>query len=311
MSFLKKYWIIIVIIIVIIIAITLLLVYSNVLNFSGNKHANNNQEIIAGESINNVTKNNVYIEYNDEYGNGKDAYAIYENPDLNELLKADISNISDKVQVIPETNVIVRASYFSKYEIKYYDVNNNEISSKSVTSPEERFLTPSEKGIYKLILTVYFNDGSIVNSLFLIDVQYSKGFGYLDGHTDGMLYKSFNITRNINTDFLKDMNKTTTYYYQVLNTYQEYIKYKEIMPEIRDLTEADFQRYFAIIILSDKNTDMGMSLDLTKNLEYPITQPSSAKLDAKANLVGMIVSVNRDGKRSAKIENDKLLIEFL
>ena len=68
---------------------------------------------------------------------------------------------------------------------------------------------------------------------------------------NGIIFKAFFAYNNID---LSSFSADEEFYYKKIISYSEYQQYKELIPELRTLTENDFINYYLIIAMS-KNTD--------------------------------------------------------
>ncbi len=71
---------------------------------------------------------------------------------------------------------------------------------------------------------------------------------YQPGHT---VYNTFSVAKNSEID-TSIFTQNNGLYLKKITSYVEYLKYKENLPELRELTEDDFIYYYLVILLTDK-----------------------------------------------------------
>lgn len=93
------------------------------------------------------------------------------------------------------------------------------------------------------------------------------------------------------------MEQKDNYYYVQLNDYAEYKKYKEKWNTIRDLTENDFNNYFAFIVLTKDNLNrkIGISkkFDLVTSNIIKITRYEDTFYTQDIQATGMFFTIPR------------------
>lgn len=122
--------------------------------------------------------------------------------------------------------IIVLVAFITGICLKHFTSQNNENNSNIVSSPkkERQF-----------------------NSLSDVPVSNSNGRG------NKIVFKSF-FAYDDSLDLNEFTSASEELYFKKIISYEEYFKYKELIPELRTLTEDDFVNYYLIIALS-KNID--------------------------------------------------------
>lgn len=95
-----------------------------------------------------------------------------------------------------------------------------------------------------------------------------------ESNNSRVIFKSFYAYSNeLN---LNNFSNQNDFYYKKITSYNEYLKYKELIPELRNLTENDFIYYYLVIVLSQdvehiytfeeyKTTENTIDLTILKN----------------------------------------------
>lgn len=104
----------------------------------------------------------------------------------------------------------------------------------------------SEKGIIESQKLEYLGKTRVFKENITVPVSNST---YPAGTT---IFKSFNIYKE-NID-LEDFILQDELYMKKVDSYNDYLKYKEQFEELRELTEDDFVNYYLVIVISEDNT---------------------------------------------------------
>ena len=85
-------------------------------------------------------------------------------------------------------------------------------------------------------------------------------------NTGRIVFKSFfAYNKNISLDLFKV--KDDNIYYKKITTYKEYLNYKELIPELRSLTENDFIHYYLVIAMTTDINSIYMFEKINENSE--------------------------------------------
>lgn len=126
----------------------------------------------------------------------------------------------------------------------------------------------SENGSIENPILEYLGKGRLFDNVANIPVSNS---GYTAAN---YVFKSFYVYNN-NLKIDEFTNKDNFYLKKIIS-YEEYLKFKELMPDIRALTENDFVNYYLLIALSS-------NLDYVYTLEEPKVSENSLDLNILQN----------------------------
>lgn len=156
----------------------------------------------------------------------------------------------DNVFIIPEDEFLN-----NNYKHLYFKiVENSETTWSSGDKLEIRFQKDSinEDGFIKNPTLNYLGKSRLFNNKYGVPVSNSENLG------GNYVFKSF-YDYNTSLNF-KNFTQKDNFYLKKIISYQEYLDYKEIIPEIRTLTEDDFINYYLIILISN-NTENVYTLE--------------------------------------------------
>lgn len=169
----------------------------------------------------------------------------------------------------------------STYSQIYFSIpKNSEHTWEIGDKLEIKFLKDfiSKDGYIQNTNLKYLGKTRLFNNVADIPVSNSR---FLGGN---LVFKSiYQYEENINLD---DFSKIDNYLVKKIISYDEYKKYKELIPETRTLTEKDFVNYYLLIILSTESTslytlegyeDLENSLSLSIQKHTTISTPASDK----------------------------------
>lgn len=131
-----------------------------------------------------------------------------------------------------------------------------------------------------------------------VPVSNSTVFSSLNSY----VYKSFNLSDSFNPD--NNFKKANEFYYKKIVSYEEYLKYKNLIPEIRELTQDDFIHYYLVIAFTEdaKAIYMHESSHMENNvltLELHRNQALSTDSSIKYSGLSIVVPNSNDVEESS------------
>ncbi len=188
-----------------------------------------------------------------------------------------IENIDDSyIYILPEDENLTKAYNQIYFSCSEHSEQTWNIGDKLEIKFHKDFI--SENGFMGKTILKYLGKARLFKNLADIPVSNS---GFLGGN---LVFKSF---FDYEAKFqLEDFNIKDEYFVKKIISYDEYLKYQKLIPEIRTLTEDDFIHYYMLIILSKdaqalytleeyNETESSLSLSILKH--STISTPSSDK----------------------------------
>ena len=199
-----------------------------------------------------------------------------------------VENIDDKHVYILSEDESLKKSYEQLYfSISEHPEQTWKIGDKLEIKFHKEFI--SDDGFMGKTIQKYLGKTRLFKNLADIPVSNS---GFLGGNLVNKSIYQYEETFN-----LDEFTQTDDYFIKKIISYDEYLKYQKLIPEIRSLTEDDFINYYLLVILSTDSSSLytlneydesetGLTLSILKHQTL-----SSSTQDTKPIFSGLSVVV--------------------